>query len=140
MDIDTIGIENSNVQSTRLQALLYAWACAVSSKSAACAQLRATACLTWCRVPDWRDRLFQLYDIATEQLHVAVSVHERFHRFREVSGVPAIEAAVAELNARLAARGAHLHVTSANGNLAVYSQHLIDYNAAEFVHVQCAGR
>ena len=88
-----------------------------------------SACLTWCRVPDWRDRLYQLYDIAPEQLHVAVSVHERFHRFKEVSGVPAIEAAVAELNARLAARGAHLHVTSANGNLAVYSQHRIGCDA-----------
>ena len=41
----------------------------------------------------------------SEELHVFTGVNERFHRFREVSGVPAIEAAEAELNARLAAGG-----------------------------------
>ena len=65
--------------------------------------------LVWCRVLNWQERLNKLYDIADEQLHVALGVDERFHRFREVSGVPAIEAAKAELNARLAARGALLH-------------------------------
>ena len=44
--------------------------------------------------------------IDPERLHVAVGANERFHRFREVSGVSAIEAAAAELNMRLAARGA----------------------------------
>ena len=43
---------------------------------------------------------------ATEDLHTVVGVGERFHRFREVSGVVIIEAATAQLNARLAARGA----------------------------------
>ena len=43
---------------------------------------------------------------ATEDLHTVVGAGERFHRFREVSGVAIIEAATAQLNARLAARGA----------------------------------
>ena len=64
----------------------------------------------WCRVPDWRLKLGQLSVCATEQLHDILNLKERFHRFREVSGVPAIEAAAAELNARLAARGAPLAV------------------------------
>ena len=42
----------------------------------------------------------------SEELHVFAGVDERFHRFREVSGVPVIEAAEADLNAQLAARGA----------------------------------
>ena len=50
--------------------------------------------------------LNRLAKIDPERLHVAVGVDERIHRFREVSGVPAIEAAAAELNMRLAARGA----------------------------------
>ena len=61
-----------------------------------------------CRVPDWRSNLNKLGITASERLHVAVGVDERFQRFREVSGVPAIEAAAAELNRRLAARGAPL--------------------------------
>ena len=40
-------------------------------------------------------------------MHRVLGVQERFHRFKEVSGVPIIEAAADELNARLAARGAH---------------------------------
>ena len=59
-------------------------------------------------MPDWRRNLNKLDNTASEQLHVAVGVDERFHRFREVSGVPAIEAAAAELNRRLAARGVPL--------------------------------
>ena len=47
-----------------------------------------------------------LCDTAIEDLHKVVGVEERLHRFREVSGVPAIEAAKSQLNARLAARGA----------------------------------
>ena len=43
-----------------------------------------------------------------EELHHAVGVKERFQRFREVSGVPAIETAAKKLNARLAARGASM--------------------------------
>ena len=65
-----------------------------------------------CRVPDWRRNLNKLGYIASERLHVAVGVDERLHRFREVSGVPAIEAAAAELNRRLAARGVPLPQTS----------------------------
>ena len=42
-----------------------------------------------------------------------LGVGERFHRFREVSGVPATEAALAQLNERLAARGAHPSLASA---------------------------
>ena len=45
-------------------------------------------------------------EVAFEELHAYVGVSERFQRFREVSGVPAIEAALAELNERLSARGA----------------------------------
>ena len=59
-------------------------------------------------MPDWRLKLSQLSDSTTDELHVVFDLKERFHRFREVTGVPAIEAAAAELNARLAARGAPL--------------------------------
>ena len=59
-----------------------------------------------CRVPDWRQNLNKLVLLAVDDLHKHVGVTERFQRFREVSGVPAIEAATAELNRRLAARGA----------------------------------
>ena len=63
-------------------------------------------------MPDWRHDLNKLGNTACERLHIAVGVDERFHRFREVSGVLAIEAAIAELNRRLAARGVPLLQTS----------------------------
>ena len=61
-------------------------------------------------MPDWRLKLGQLSESTTDELHVAFDLKERFHRFREVTGVPAIEAAAVQLNARLAARGAQLAV------------------------------
>ena len=58
-------------------------------------------------VPNWRRGVSQLCGTTREEeLHIAMGVRERYHRFREVSGVPAIEAAAKKLNARLAARGA----------------------------------
>ena len=73
-----------------------------------CAPPRHDAnCCTCCRPPEWHSSLNHYGMVATEELHVALGVKERFHRFREVSGVPAIEAAAAELNMRLAARGAY---------------------------------
>ena len=58
-------------------------------------------------VSNWRRGVSQLCGTTREEeLHIAMGVRERYHRFREVSGVPAIEAAAKKLNARLAARGA----------------------------------
>ena len=59
-----------------------------------------------CSVLDWRTNMNNVFLMDSEVLHVHFGAKERFQRFREVSGVPAIEAAAAELNARLAARGA----------------------------------
>ena len=58
------------------------------------------------RKPDWRSKLNKLNRVPTDDLHTVLGVGERFHRFREVSGVPATEAALAQLNERLATRGA----------------------------------
>ena len=57
-------------------------------------------------MPAWQQRLNELNGVhSVEALHTHIGVEERFHRFREVSGVPDIEEAIAQLNARLAARG-----------------------------------
>ena len=63
----------------------------------------------WCRPSRLQSSLDQLSAVGCDKLQGLVGADERFHRFREVSGVPAIEAALTELNERLIARGvAHL--------------------------------
>ena len=65
-----------------------------------------------------------------DELQGLVGADERFHRFREVSGVPAIEAALVQLNEGLAARGA---AQLAGGSRFPVPQSIHQCNASECV-------
>ena len=58
-----------------------------------------------CR-PEWAGNLGKLSRIKASKVQALVGANVSFEEFRKVSGVAAIAAATAQLNARLTARGA----------------------------------
>ena len=58
-----------------------------------------------CR-PHWHGGLDELLNIRAAKVQGLVGAEVSFEEFKVVSGVPAIAAAIAQLNTRLAARGA----------------------------------
>ena len=88
-----------------------------------------------CR-PLWSGNLYHLMHTSERNLQKVVDARVCFQEFRQVSGVAAIDAAIAKLNARLAAKGALPHPPWPDGKAASAtgdSAHLISLRAAESV-------